>query len=451
MEKIEHSILGLEAKVVFEAALLKSSDLEIPVLTKYFPQNLSEYEIQKFNITGSVPIRLKSAEEIAMWLLEKQQLSRENVTHFLTDGSFSSRNQGVMSKIASKICSLEAAAGFAEGLKFFIPVVGIWDPSLDFPIRETPMLNEALTVYVQNHLLHSTEPIFETSSENIPTLVELAICLLDLSCIVYQGRKPQALAMSDFFSMVRAILRQSRTGLTLSVKRMTDLFVAVSTGRPLAALKIPADTPSYLFAASRYEGHVAVGTDAADISSFQSAFAKLYDDALYLFEPVSTSINSKSINKHGKLLMCIPLGKANLYRGDSLVLSSLLLELVHINSRRLSMIHFEHSLQASLLQPDSTATTSTPVDTGARGDATGGSLQTNCSHVDVEVCMPVKVTYHKSLYLDVLMSSTESDAFFVGEDEGCGTAQPLESFASRVDAWSDAIEGAMWESRHGKQ
>jgi len=286
----------------------------VPMLENYFPHGRAESEIQLFNLYGTVPERLSSDEDLAMWLLQTDQLNRTNVCQYFSSKRYDTLlRRSVLKKLASKICSLDSAKGFIEGLKFFLPVVGCWNPDPNETQASDAVMKYMLGEYVVAHLAHSDKPLFpNVVAENIPTLVEIALCILDLCKVLREGMKTPSTAMAEFFAALRSVLRnqQQQQGedtlqqrqmqnspskqqrmLSISMKMMTDLYVTTTTGIPLTVLQLPESIPSYLFASVRLKGLLSVGysLDNGSSSSFRPVVAYLMDDALYLFSLTSTT------------------------------------------------------------------------------------------------------------------------------------------------------------------
>jgi hypothetical protein len=455
---------------VLDALNLRAKNVSIPSIEAYFPKTKNEIETQQFNLYGRLPARLTSEEEIAMWILEGENINRSRVCSYLgraqdqsagnTSGIRIRREdipKGVLKRLANKICSLELAKGFVEGMKFFVPVVGCWDAVASYANSEggavskadTDVLRKVLTEYVSAHLKYSDKPIFPPSAvndNNIDIVVEVALCVLSLSKALQDSVKSSSAAMADFFAALRAILREQQPAstatassaesaiitqilkpqpasganaapLSLSMKAMTDLFVATSTGLPLSSLSHStqrtashhhgahpvAAGPSYLFASAGLQGTLSLGFSLED--PFRPYFARLTSDALYLFEHAASvgGAEESTDGGQGALVACIPLESVHLRTDDSTAQSTLL-TLVPLSGNGLPYIQYAPSSQ----QPKA------PADGTAEQAAYSG---------------PSAVTYHANIFLRLHSSRTVDSA---------------------LETWVDALETASWECRSAR-
>jgi hypothetical protein len=466
-----------QTSATLEAIKLRAGNVSVPSIESYYPKTKSEIETQLFNLYGRLPARLTSEEDIAMWILEGENINRSRVCAYLgrkQDQSAGGNStgirvrredipKGVLKRLANKICSLELAKGFVEGMKFFVPVVGCWDAVASYANSDgggtvskadTEVLCRILTEYVNAHLKYSDKPIFTPSAvndSNIDVVVEVALCVLSLSKALQDSVKSSSAAMADFFAALRAILREQQpassatTGsgadsttitqflkpqpaaggspapLSLSMKAMTDLFVATSTGLPLSSLAHSAQHsgshhhhgahpvaagPSYLFASAGLQGNISLGFSLED--PFQPYFARLTSDALYIFEQATDTGGAERTceGDTGTLVACIPLESVHLRTDDSTAQSTLL-TLVPLSGNGLPFIQYA---------PQPSQQLKSPADGTAELPAYSG---------------PSAVTYRASIFLRLHSSRTGGD--------DCA-----------LETWVDALETAAWECRSAR-
>lgn len=484
---IENTILTQQAALLVKAADLQNTNRSIPNLNKYFPQTKQDIEIQHFNLFGKLPSRLGSEEDIAMWILESEHINRHKVCEYLgaipepvrvgSNGMRIRRDDSakvVLKKIASKICSLEVAKGFVEGMKFFVPVVGCWDPEVfaedNLKASALPELHRILTEYVLAHMKYSDKPIFSPSivtDNHVGVIVEIALCVLSLSKVLHDGAKSNSGAMADFFAALRGVLRDQPASpaaestpsdaalytqymqgqslstaqpqavtLTLSMKAMTDLFVATNTGLPLTALSqthstyrsgqhhnngsvvhAPAVHPSYLFVEQGIRGPVAVGFSVED--PLVPYYARLGCDALYLFQrnPSHTDATSvftfggtENVSERGQLVACIPLESVHVRTHDSVQQPSLL-SLTGLSGTEIPYIVYDST-------PSFASTAGAAVVTVPGATPASDALR---------YAGPTAVTFHRTILVDL--------------------SQLVSQQANTYDNWVDAIESAAWECR----
>lgn len=451
--RAEISHLSKQSEILHESLSVFNLKSSIPSISQYFPQSASEIEIQEFNTACKIPSRLATSEDdIALWILESEELNRSKTAAYLTNPSDSAARV-VLEKIAIKICSLEVASGFVDGLKFFLPVVGCFDinvgtqseVALNISTQEMTVLKYVLKIYIQAHLYYSKNPLFETANgmENLAILIELGLSVLDVCKVLQLKKKSQTIAMSDFFAVVRNLMRKG-VNLALSIKKMTDLFVSSSTGRGLTALKLPTHLPSYLFSQVRKEGYLSM-TCQLD-SPLRLFYARLTHNALYLFDPsVDISLSAYSNNSASaaaaahsspyKLVSCSPLETVHIQLMDRTEQCGAigaggsggdgegLLELMSINEFKLPLIEYNHKEHY--------------ISSG------GGGVQ--------EWLGPRSITNHDSIYLSI-------DSFKLPSGSDVISATPEDTpmpdgggVNSEVSAWMDALENSCWESRVAKK
>lgn len=477
MTDAESIFLSLQSTALAGAVDLLDSGVNWPNLERYYPKSRTEIDIQQFNLHGKLPSRLTNEEDVAMWFLETAYINRTKVCEYL--GSVRSElglntvvtrlkrediPKAVLRAIACKVCSLEIARGFVEGLKLFIPVVGCWDLLLadgDGPDntapgqRSTQVLQRILTEYVLAHMQYSDRSLFpagSVSDANVAVVVQVALCVLSLGKELQEGTKSTTSAMADFFAALRAVLREQQqqsnhaegagtqqltaqpsvggtSVLNLSMKAMTDLFTSTSTGLPFGSLTQAASYaghrpawdcdsvlhgPSYLFADCALQGVVAVGTNLEE--PFTAHYARLGADALYLFDqtiPTTTVTATTAVGiEKGRLVACLPLESVHLRTADGTTPGGAqLLTLVPLTGRGLPYITYTTTSYHSTVGEPSTPAATTASAAGAGPQA-----------APVQCAVAERVEYPAKIYL---------------------------RFASEGQRWVDALEAACWECRAG--
>lgn len=251
---LEYNYLISTANVYRSAIELRcSSDLDhLTNVEKYYTTLQSDLEVQRFNLFEIVPDRLSSEDDVAMWFLETDSLDRQRVGHYLSSNSKTSMNNQstnfsrhiprvVLEKIASKICALEVASGFIDGLKLFLPVVDDNDIlSSGFSISDEK-IRVLLREYVIAHFTHSSQPLLDyIAIDHVPVIIDIAISVLNLSrSLLLKERNilyglqsscntPSSMTMNTFINEITDVLsRQSNVYqpvLSLPSKAINDLF-----------------------------------------------------------------------------------------------------------------------------------------------------------------------------------------------------------------------------------
>ncbi len=479
-----------QARLLAEALKIQKLGHTVPHLGHFFPDNKNDIEIQLFNLTGKLPQRLSGEEDIAMWILESEFLNRARVCKYLGTApeapNVSSTGvryrredipRSVLKKLASKICSLDVAKGFVEGMKLFVPVVGCWDlfvekantTSSDAGLdgQEVSVLKRILTEYVSEHAKHSDKPLFPgipLSDANVNTMVEIALCVLGLSKVLHEGTKSSSTAMADFFADLRTVLREQASpasnkadsadgalnqsitaspaaaqgALSMSMKTMTDLFTATSTGLPLvslaeshrnlqlnasstrgATLAGSAPRPSYLFAEHLLSGAVTLGWNLEE--PLVSKFARLTHDALYIFGPESELPEG-----------CIPLEAVHVRTqdGTSGAGRSALLTLTGLSGTAVPYVHLHQADVNATTTPVSVSSASVQFQQPFRSvsQVSASNATSSIGYVAVPSGGPRAVTYHAYVLLNIV------SPVGVSVSESC-------------DLWVDTLESAAWECR----
>lgn len=309
---LEYNYLVSTASIFRSAIELRcSSDLaHLSNVEKYYTTLRSDLEIQRFNLFEMVPDRLFSEDDVAMWFLETDSLNRQRVGHYLSSNSNTSMNNQstrrhiprvILEKIASKICALEVASGFIDGLKLFLPVVDDNDILSCGFSKSDEKIRVLLREYVIAHFTHSSLPLLNyIAIDHVPVIIDIAISVLNVSrSLLLKERNTlyglqsssntqSSMTMNTFMNEITDILsRQSNVYqpvLSLPTKTINDLYSdacrTVSSliqqlsqvqaqGGPwnnkendaiLNFLRLPLTTnipPSYLFFSKpRVQGHV---------------------------------------------------------------------------------------------------------------------------------------------------------------------------------------------------
>jgi len=309
---LEYNYLVSTASIFRSAIELRcSSDVaHLSNVEKYYTTLQSDLEIQRFNLFEMVPDRLSSEDDVAMWFLETDSLNRQRVGHYLSSNSNTSMNNQstrrliprvILEKIASKICALEVASGFIDGLKLFLPVVDDNDILSCGFSKSDEKIRVLLREYVIAHFTHSSLPLLNyIAIDHVPVIIDIAISVLNvLRSLLLKERNalyglqtssntPSSMTINTFMNEITDILsRQNNVYqpvLSLPTKAINDLYTdackTVSSliqqlsqvqaqGGPwnnkendaiLSFLRLPLTTnipPSYLFFSKpRVQGHV---------------------------------------------------------------------------------------------------------------------------------------------------------------------------------------------------
>ncbi|RYG94182.1 hypothetical protein EON65_57880, partial [archaeon] len=330
-------------KVCLQALDTQSLDIRID---RYYPKTQSELQIQNFNLYLSLPVHLKNnPKEAAQWLLEESALDRHRVyayfDHHLTQSPNPSHYQQILYHIASQISSIEVGQGYVEGLKYFLPVIGIWNTWQDRKPTPPDLLKTLLRAYTLAHYQTSKKPFLQLTSDYSEKILDFGVCVVEVFRMLYVDNKPHAQCMSDFFTSLRAALRNSNnSSISLSIKHMTDMFVSASSG-VVQGIKLPLSLPSYFFSLVKLSAQVKVSFSFRDRKI--PYHAKVTSDALYLFQPQDVK-DTKSNMKEPKdtLSAVLPLERMHIERcgGDRGQLE--VLELTDIGGRPLPLIYYSY-------------------------------------------------------------------------------------------------------------
>ena len=260
------SILDLAANMMHPVREVRKIEkrCQIPsdIMKNYFPSSMKDVETQRFNIARILPSSISNDEVLAMWFLESDQINRTNLFYYLSEKVMSNSELEIkgLSLLAQIICKLDVASGFVDGLKFFVPTVGCWDPLYNDSLKENGIspyvLKKILYFYVNAHLHHSAQRIIpQQDDENINILIEaltdLAYWLLHFLGTVDKTTHNNR---QDFYSNVSTIVSPifaHAYELTDRSKELSKfvyaLYESVKVGRPLEPLPAPIHCPSYLF------------------------------------------------------------------------------------------------------------------------------------------------------------------------------------------------------------
>lgn len=384
--------LDVASKALELQTALRSKQTPLLSLTPFHPSTTEHAEVQAFNLSLTIPQRfLNHEEDLAMWLLEKECLDRHQIAAFLSDHS-SATCREVLYRIACKIASIEAGSGFSDGLKFFLPVVGFWERCFEeHPLYSEAALRYVLQTYTLAHLSSSKKPLMGLGQENAQALAEVAVCVVDLLKVLYAVSKPQAQAMSDFFTSLRNALRA--TTINMSIKSMTDLFISTS-GSLIQVIKVSATLPSFLFAAVKMEGFVSLSTSFRQASTLY--YTRLCHDGLYFFTEGRTD----------ELVAVIPL--VNVHTQRCSADNQDLLEVVEYAGGKVMMVFFARE----------------------QCDAADGKRYS--------AFMPSAVTFHDRVLLEIKPKANHSDReVSIFEDEDL----------RYVEDWVDVLETCAWDCR----
>jgi hypothetical protein len=314
-------------------------------LSEYFPQSISELDIQSFNLTLKVPnellkIRRPSSsssssstlstsnlqqptvtltstpyERISTWLLETPSLNRESVGTFLTTDSEDDIGANVLEFLARKMCKIDAGNDFVQGLKIFLPVTGALD--LELSSKNDSNLDESsvekrrlkiITAYSKSHLSYSTSPIIKGGLTNLSVVSELAKLLVScgLKTLYNVQQQQTSVVMQEFISSARFLLQHHKIE-PLSIRILSDMFNSVIIGRPLIPFKLSSGLPTYLFSTRSSQERWILFGDKDDYYRTK-LFARLCNNALYLFK----SNDYDTSHPHS----CIPLQNVQVQVGD---------------------------------------------------------------------------------------------------------------------------------------
>eukprot|EP01031_Cornospumella_fuschlensis_P029305 gene29305-35378_t len=385
-------------------------------IDRYYPHSLSDLYIQNFNLHLVLPPHLRSnAKDSAQWLLEESTLDRQRVfaffQHNFTHSANLSHYQQILYHIASQISSIEVGQGYVEGLKYFLPVIGLWNVLQDRRNVSADLVKTILRAYTLAHYQTSKRPFLQLTSDYTEKILDFGVCVIEVFKTLYIENKPHAQCMSDFFSSLRAALRNSNSSsVSLSIKHMTDMFVSASSS-VVQAIKLPASLPSYYFSVVKLAAQVKVSFSFRDRKTAYQA--KVTSDALYLFQSVAIEKNTpvasdvSNPTEDEKLVAVLPLDRVHIERcgGDRGQLE--VLELTDIGGRPLPLIYF----------------------------ALEEVVQEGGSH---KVPVPTRVQKVERILLEILPPKESEAVVDAGEEE---------EGLRFVETWGDILEGVSWECR----
>lgn len=351
-EELKRLISILDTTIISRNSKLSNKNIiskEYKDLIEYFPQSISELDIQSFNLTLKVPnellktkrpslsasssssssllntsnlqqqttviVTLPPYERISTWLLETPSLNRESVGIFLTTDSEDDIGANVLDFLARKMCKLDVGNDFVQGLKIFLPVTGALD--LELSIRNDSTPNESfvevrrlkiLTAYSKAHLSYSKTPIITGGLTHLLVVAELANLLVScgLKTLYNVQQQQTSVIMQEFISSARFLLQHNKIE-PLSIRTLSDMFNSIIVGRPLIPFKLSSGLPSYLFSTrSSQERWILCGDK--DEYYRTKLFARLCNNALYLFKSDNYDIS----HPHS----CIPLKNVQVQVGD---------------------------------------------------------------------------------------------------------------------------------------
>lgn len=292
----ELGLLQHHEDTIRKALELKQSLAELkqsyfPELSHYFPQSLSEIEIQQFNLNIMLPKRLLPPPQPPVSQSTPSMSTPSNYAHAnqllgknsnlgpstmsskssqMSANSASNNNststsiaitpshaeiiafwilehrdllnsnslcnflqnysyQNILYSIAMKICSLDIGQHFIDGLKYYLPVCGFWNLTfIHHPNYSPEILNYILEMYVKAHLNTSEKPLLSNTLDHFNALMEIGKATIELCQSLQEEKKSSTVMMSDYYQKVRLALRKT-DGMTLSVKSINSLFMNASS------------------------------------------------------------------------------------------------------------------------------------------------------------------------------------------------------------------------------
>ncbi len=218
---------------------------------------------------------------------------------------------------------------------------------------------------------------------------------------------------------------------------MTDLFVAVSTGRPMGALELPPNLPSYLFSEERLAGFVKINYALNDAPV--EFYARLGFDAMYLFKADEEAAESREVwevkatqaaslpttskpafKPPHNLVACIPLEFVHVLNQSGMDDFGDRVELVSVNAKQLPVIHFNHQEYRQSLAVQVSA-----------HSADAAKPPPKCVWLGAK-----SVAHHDSISIVPVLPNESSS----------GPHARL-SIDERITLWVDALENSSWDCR----
>jgi len=278
----------------------------IPTLSSYSPQTLQDIEIQQFNLYLTIPKSITSEEDTAMWVLENNNLDRKQVCRFLIQSGNVYKN--VCSQIAIKICSLEIGKNFIDGLKYFVPVCGIWDLFF-LQAKSSPVTPENettfryfLDIYITAHLNHSEDKLqLVNNHENPAILMDLGLLMLTTFYSWNIVQQSVTICLSDYLTTCKQQLVNRYSSFSYDINILNELFIS-GTSTPITAVPFATVLPGYYFQNVKRLGQMTLHYHLTTLTEpTQNEYeAKLCIDGLYLFQ-------YQPLDKRMILMACIPL------------------------------------------------------------------------------------------------------------------------------------------------
>ena len=397
-------------------------------LNSYYPLTIQEYEVQYFNLTLTPPSRL-SNEKLTDWILETKSLRRKSVALYLTGGlihtndKYKSQAEEVLELLALKICSLDAAKSFTDGLALLMPTTGASDLFLElynkYDNDDIDVLgyNDRLlilyTAYCKAHLSTSSTPLFTITVPTVPggqglkeaINVAIALCFLIVAtCQQLDVRiKQEATILNEYTENIRTIFIEERME-SPSIKTIHDMFsdAKIVYSRLISPLPSINSIKSFLFSdSSAYQGWVTICYDAEDHKQEQ-LWAIVTFDAIYFFD-IDSSFDPQyySFPESYRIHSCLPLQFVNVSIGDGHNHNKL--EIWPYNGNILPLIRMSETIT---IDSDSGTTTRT-------------------FHELSKLGYPEKISYHQNIFIEINNSSDRHH-------------------------WSDKIDSFIWNCRNSQ-
>lgn len=431
---------------------------KVQSLHKYFPISGENVMIQRFNCSAEIPKYIDSPDKLSEWILEADMINRKNVFCYFKKYLECNEELAIngLLHLTELICKLDVASSFVDGLKFFVPVIGCWEPLMSNDGRHDWSMRKVLSFYCETHLRCSKSPIIPAKegislAAQAQTLVDISYWLLHFMVQIENQhiKLYHRQAFHENVTMLAApLFTTSSEGSeedTHSARMevfVTRLFESVRVGRPLQPLPDPATCPSYLLHRfSNQSLHVcerktwlSIGFEIPDSDAIEcyapnaeddvhKLLAYLTKDALYIFSfpiPSIMSLSAIDVTKSSRPpIACIPLEDSNVEEyldmdpfssSTAAASSGGIARLTSQGGEGVPMIEFSHSVDSEDSWP---------------------------------LCLPMAIHYHPSILLRVEASSDpkEEDQLLLRTSEGAWEGgEGRTAFLSFLDATSSAIE-----------